>query len=289
MVEFKGGTLAVSNLLVIATDVDMNSGNVHAPEGSVQIKGTVTSGSAVTAKENVLVEGVLENADVTAGGDVVVAFGILMDQAGAAIRAGGGVRAKFIRNATIQAKGDVVVEQDIVNSSIKADGRVLATGEKGSVRGGAIECSGLETTELGSDAGVPTTVTIAVAMPGLAEADARREQIRTRQAELDRLIGTDDPRNTLLLAPEEDRLLLGALLKLRARLNDELTELDEQRDNMLEAQGKELAKHRVVARKVVHQGTTINIANRSITLKKPEQASQFRWDWEKRGIGVSSA
>ena len=75
------------------------------------------------------------------------------------IRADGDVRAQFVENAHIQARGDVVVRDSIVQSVVSAEGRVVTTEGKGRIVGGSITAhKGIEVNELGSEAATGTLV-----------------------------------------------------------------------------------------------------------------------------------
>ncbi|WP_319466219.1 FapA family protein [uncultured Pseudodesulfovibrio sp.] len=286
MVVYKEGSLAISDVLEINSDVDLASGNVHVAKGSILIKGTVTTGTEVSAEENVVVDVVVENAIIKAGADVNVGGGILMEEGGL-IEAGGNVTAKFIRNATIHAGGDVVVDVDIANCDIVAGGRIIAESDKGIVNGGNYVCAGMNVAEVGTDTGTLTSVTLA--LPGSEDPSLDQEDaaIRERIDELGKFIGTEDPKKTLLMAPKEDRAIIAELFKIKAHLLKELANNEKKKDEMLMAQSKELAKIKLRARKTTHAGVTINIGDRSITLNKAEQASKFHWDAEQCGIAIT--
>ena len=70
--------ISISELLEVNGDVDFNTGNIRVPNGSVRISGTVRTSFAVSAPESVIVEGVVENALIRAGGSVEVGGGLLM-------------------------------------------------------------------------------------------------------------------------------------------------------------------------------------------------------------------
>ena len=286
MVLFKDNTLSISELLEINSDIDLSSGNVHVEKGSILIRGTVTTGAKVTAKENVVVEVVVENATIKAGGDVTVGGGVLMEEGGI-IEAGGTVTAKFMRNATIRAGGDVVLGMDCVNCDIVCGGRIIAGSDKGMLNGGRYVCGGMDVAEMGSSLGTRTAISLALPDSEDAGFDAKAKKIKDKINELEKFIGTGNVKDTLVLAPKEDRGILAELLKVKALLHRKLAGLNEQKEMALAAQGEELAKRKLKARRTAHAGVTISIGDRSITLSKPEQASKFHWNAEKSGIAIS--
>jgi hypothetical protein len=286
MIVHKDDTLSISDILEINSDVDLASGNVHVDKGSILIKGTVTTGAEVTAQDNLVVEVVVENATLRAGNDVTVGGGVLMDEGGL-IEAGGTVSAKFFRNATIRAGGDVVAEVDFVNCDIIATGRVISGSDKGLANGGVYVCGGMDVAEVGTDVGSTTEVTLALPGGEDQDIDDRTHKIQKRVEELKKFIGADDAAAALLSAPKEDRAILAELFKAKALLLAKIREIEEEKKQRLIARGKELARIGITARKTAHAGTTVRIGNKTLKLKKAVQASKIHWDPEKGDIAVS--
>jgi len=286
MVVVKDSTLFISDVMEVAGDVDMTTGNVRVNKGSILVKGTVATGFEVQATDNVYVDVVVENATVKAGADVVVGGGILMEEGGL-IEAGGNVTAKFIRNATIRAGGDVIVEVDMVNCDVIAGGRIIAESDKGILNGGTYVCAGADVAEIGTDGGAKTSISMVLPDCGCENLAGKGKSIKAKIEELEKYIGADDIKNTLLLAPKEDRAILAELFKLKSRLGKELVKLDESKEILLKEQGEALAKLKLKARKTTHAGSTIAIGDKSITLNKAEQASKFHWDAEQGGIAIT--
>ena len=286
MIIYKEDTLSISDILEINSDVDLTSGNVHVEKGSILIKGTVTTATEVTAEDNVAVEVVVENATIKAGNDVTVGGGILMDEGGL-IEAGGNVTAKFFRNATIRAGGDVVAEVDFVNCDIIAGGRITSESDKGVANGGVYVCGGMDVAEVGTDVGSTTEVTLF--LPGVDDQDIddRASIIQKKVNDLEKYIGADDIAATLLTAPKEDRAILAELFKAKALLGAKIRKIEEERTARLIARGKELAHVKLKARKTAHAGTTIKIGDRTLKLKKAVQASKFHWDPVKGNIATT--
>ncbi|WP_419784898.1 DUF342 domain-containing protein [Pseudodesulfovibrio sp.] len=286
MVLIKTDMVSISELLEINSDVDLSSGNVHVEKGSILIKGTVTTGAEVSAQDSVVVEEVVENATIRAGGDITVGGGILMEEGGI-IEAGGTVTAKFMRNATIRAGGDVILGMDCVNCNITAGGHIIAESDKGILNGGTYICGGMNVAEMGSSLGTKTHITLALPITEDGKIDAQARQIKSRIGELEKFIGTGNIKDTLVLAPKEDRGILAELFRIKSVLQKKIDELNEQKKAAIIAQGEELAKRKLIARRTAHPGVTINIGDRTITLNKAEQASKFHWNPEKLGIAIS--
>jgi len=119
------------NPLVEVQDVDLLSGNIHF-DGSVHVKGDIRSGMCVRVAGDVRVDGTVEAAEVIAGGHVLVKGGIIgraehgeVAAETARVRCQGGLHAKFIEHANVEAGGTVQVEAGIRDSEVVAGEAVL--------------------------------------------------------------------------------------------------------------------------------------------------------------------
>ncbi len=176
MIKFARNVLTVTQVVEIPGDVDFGTGNIHMDEGSTLIKGTVRSGFAVSSAHNVVVGESVEDAEIQAGGDVMVQQGILMTDKGF-IKAEGSVYARFAQNARIEAGGDVVIDNNISNCDITAGGRVLATKGKGQIQGGIIRCNGgVEANKIGSKSNVKTLIEVGLVKRHHEEEEDRSEE-----------------------------------------------------------------------------------------------------------------
>ena len=175
-----GRVLATDNLRVVHDDIGPDASPIeHA--GTLIVHGDLLPGAWVRATASVIVEGVIEGADVYAGRDVVAKGGI-SGARGRVVQAGGGVRAKFIRKADLAAMGTVFVEREISHSIVKTRGAVrMASGRL--VGGETMALCGLVVKRLGTEKSVRTTIA-----PGhdfllprqLVEREAQLKELRDR-------------------------------------------------------------------------------------------------------------
>ncbi len=139
-------------------NVDNSTGNIEY-EGSVQINGNVISNFSVTAKGNVIVNGVVEGATITAGGNIIIARGMNGMNKGK-LTAGGNIIAKFLENATAEADGYVQTES-ILHSEVRAGTYIEVNGKRGFITGGHVIAAELLTVKtLGSEMGATTVVEV---------------------------------------------------------------------------------------------------------------------------------
>jgi len=157
--NIREGNISVSPLLEIQKDVDFSTGNIDFV-GNVLVRGTVKSHFNVSCEGNLEVWEDVENADLRVGGNLVVRRGIY-GEPGRRIEVKGNLLAKIIRNAEIDVYGDIIVEQAIIDSSIRCGGKIKVTSGKGVICGGRIfALRSISVSQLGSPFGTATTVVV---------------------------------------------------------------------------------------------------------------------------------
>ena len=143
-----GNTISVLPMLQINGDVDMRVGNVRF-EGTIQITGNVQSGFIIDA-DDIIVEGIVENADLKARNTIVIKKGIKGVITKGSIKAGGNISVGYCENANISAGGELSIEKYCFNSNIEA-ATVRAVGKDTIISGGYLRVfSNLHVTNLGS-------------------------------------------------------------------------------------------------------------------------------------------
>ena len=282
--EFRNGVLRICQTLEVEGDVDMDSGNLHSPHGSVSVKGAVRTGFTVLAGKDVTVHGMVEDAVIEAGGDLHLEGGVHMADSGL-LRVGGQVSAKFMEHARIDAGGDVSTKMDIIQCDITSGGKVVANEGQGNIVGGVIRCrGGVTAREIGNENAVATIVEVVVRGPRGAELEAGIKELQAKQIRLTRGVGSDDALDALLHAPEEDRRILAQLIKVKSDVQSELKVLDKELEaDMLQAE-LELADTAIKVTGTVHPGVTIRIAGRAYKVTEAMPATVFRWNPRLREI-----
>lgn len=152
-----GDRVSVSDVLDL-NGVDNSTGNIDY-SGSVQINGSVCENFKVRAGGNVIVDGVVEGAEIEAAGDVIIARG-MNGMGKGKISAGGNVISKFFENAEVSA-GGYVDSDSILHSTVYAKDAVHVGGKRGFVTGGRIcATNGIDVKNLGSSMGADTVVEV---------------------------------------------------------------------------------------------------------------------------------
>lgn len=137
-VEYVGKTFQVKAVLEIDDNVDYSTGNINYM-GDVHIRGRVCSGFSVRAAGNITVDGVVESATVEAGGDLIVAKGIV-GNTDSIVRADGSVFAKYLENSIVHARQNLQADC-IVNSEVYSDGEIQVRSGRGIIVGGRIRAA----------------------------------------------------------------------------------------------------------------------------------------------------
>ena len=165
-VSLVDGRVFVSDTLEIPADVGPSTGDIDY-DGNVAIKSSVTSGYTVRAKGDVSVEGVVEAANIYAGGQIILKRGVQGGSKGY-LEAGTNVIAKFIESAIVKCGGYLQTDA-ILHSNVSARGEIIVSGKKGFITGGEIH-SGTSITAktAGNSMGTKTTLEVGID-PSLVE------------------------------------------------------------------------------------------------------------------------
>ena len=225
---FEDGVLSVSPMLEISRDIDYSVGNVDFV-GKVLVRGSLLDGFYINAKRGVELQGEVGAGRITSEGDVKITGGIKGKNA--AIITCRNLTAHYIDDAVVEASGSVTATKEIINSSVKALGRVSVTG--GAIIGGEV-CGfqGVEAETVGSDMGVSTWV-----MAGLNWTEEnRKDEIRAQVAEyLDR-VQSGKVLLEPLFADKEVTARLGS--EQKSMLSDLISELRDLRESLEELLGE---------------------------------------------------
>lgn len=193
------GKIFVSNVFTVQ-NVDNSVGNIEY-DGSVKVEGNVCTNFSVKAKGDVEVDGLVEGAQIEAGGNVIIVRGVNGMGKGN-IKAGGNVIVKFIENAKVYAGGYVETDS-IMHSVVSANTDINVLSKKGFIAGSHVnagECVNVK--NLGSQMGADTVVELGV----LPETIEEIKLIKKRIAENGKLLKQLKP----VLASYTEKLKSGA-------------------------------------------------------------------------------
>lgn len=180
--------------------------------GDVIIHGNIEAGVTVHAGKSLTVEGVVESANISAGGDVCLKRGMQGSGKGL-ISAGGNVFTEFLEYTNVKAVGSVQ-SNVILNSKVDSGETVTLTGKKGLIAGGNVHAMlGITCQNVGNASEIKTNVHVGV-LPEIME---KRIEVSQKYGKL----------NT-----ELDEIVVGMARILRVR--QQTGELSEQLKERLE-------------------------------------------------------
>lgn len=160
MVNINGKRIDVTNVYVVE-EVGLTSGNIKFV-GGVLVKGDVLPDYEIDADGNVEVKGNVEKAKIVSNGDVII-HGSCFGKSSGIIKSGNDVIVNFVESTHIEAEGNVIVNEGIMNSTVIAGKKVILVDKKGTVVGGEIRAAeGVEVINLGSSRSIKTDIEVGI-------------------------------------------------------------------------------------------------------------------------------
>lgn len=272
-VTLKEGKVTVSDVLVLE-NVDVSTGNIEV-EGSVEVKGLVASNFSIKAGGNVVVKGIVEDATITAGADVILECGV---KAGGNISAGGNIVAKFVENATLSAKGGISSEC-ILHSQVTSGTEINVMGKRGFIAGGKVCAADKVSAKiLGSEMGANTIIEVGSDPQLKIRLKELQKEMAESQKTLEGIKPTVEGFSKMLKAGAKftpDQIanvqkLVGLNKTLTQKIQDDSSEYQELMEKLTEQKEAE-----VIVEGTAYPGTTVNIGELSMIVKKPVQYSRF--------------
>lgn len=261
-VVYENGKVVVYPVFTRHGDVDYSIGNIEFV-GDVIIVGNVLPDFKVKAGGNLEVHKLVEGGFLEAEGNIVIKGGVF-GRGKSLIKAKGDIFLKFADQATLEAKGNVIADESVINCKVIAGGSVIAKGRKGVIVGGEIYAGDLvDVTQLGSDLGVRTYVEVGVD-PALKEEYA---QVNSELADIQNKL-KDVTKGVELLKsmeeklgslPEEKKDLYLRMTRALFQLKGQAERLKKRKEELEEKIEKVKKEGKVVVRGVVYPGVRITI------------------------------
>jgi uncharacterized protein (DUF342 family) len=265
----KNGVLSVENRLVIRGDVNYTTGNIDFP-GDVELNGLVADGFKIHSGGNLLAKQTLNATDVVAKGDIEVRGGII-GRGQATLKAGGEIRARFVENCKIAARGNIAIDMEILNASIYTMGKLIV-GERGFIMGADIYAvHGMQCAKIGRTAGKASKIHVGVDFTVQKEIDKTINRIRPLNVKLEKL-------KTLIAADEN---VLGSrrqkMFALRDTLDTEIRRLQAVIDR-LQTRVVVDENATVTIYGEISQGTLVEICQIALIIDRPLRRVTFSLD-----------
>lgn len=279
-VSLVDGKPTVISLYSVQHDLDYSVGNIDFV-GNVQVTGDVKAGFSIRAGGDVEIFGMVEAADIFAGGNILIKNGIF--GAGKChLAAGGNILARFVENASLRAGKDVIVNDSITRSQIKAGGKIKINNYTGDILGGHLEAlEEITAGVFGSELHVPTELELGVEPKFRAEyvelLNIYNEKKKARQVLEGFIIEYKNFRENKKQVSESYKHTIRQRLRSYSELTNELTELEEK----LKVFEEELAKldhGSVKASQKVYPGVTVTIVKTSFVVETEIGRTMFIYD-----------
>jgi uncharacterized protein (DUF342 family) len=272
MIQYVHNTLSVKEALEISGDVDFSTGDILMSEGSLRVHGTVRTGFKVQAAGDISVDQSIEDAEVGAGGNVKVEQGVV----NGCIRCNGAASMKYGENAKIDVEGDINIEVSAYNCDITTRGKVTVVAGKGLIRGGIVRAAiAVEANEIGSDAIAGTQVLVGLNGESLATLLKEKQELEDQLMQFARKHGELDFEGSVQHLADAEMRVAAKALKNNMRLKRVNIQIEAEKKRMRDSSFAEIR-----VRKIIHQGTIVTIAGKSITLAHDVMNSRFFFDHE---------
>ncbi len=255
-VEYAGHCFQVNSVLEIDDNVNYGTGNIDYM-GDVHIRGNVCSGFTVKAAGNVVIDGVVEAGCVDAGGDLIVAKGIVGNSQ-AVVRAEHKVYAKYLENSIVHAKESLKADC-IVNSDVYSDGEIEVCNGRGTIVGGRIRAARKVSAKIvGSKSESQTAIFLGGEPCMEYERENLEKVIEKNEKELEKLMKRPDSPSTLV----HIRQMQLDLEKGRTRLQEMDAEMAQKEEEVQSHGGSRLVSD------LVYPGLTLTINDVMVRLKQ---------------------
>jgi uncharacterized protein (DUF342 family) len=262
-------------LYEIPGDINLSTGNIDFI-GTVVVRGDVKEGFKVYAGEDLIVNGVVEGAELKCSGKLTIAGGVSGNDK-AKISCGGDANIKYIRNAQVDAGGSLTCSQAIMHSKITVANKLTVSGKKGMISGGVVVAGReINAASMGTNFATHTEIIV-------GEAVGLRDELQKKEAELKNFLGDLEKTKKGIHflkdmqvkmggnLPPEKKELLTKLTRTQFKLMADAKTLLEKKQELekMEQEGAEDRKRhaKVTCMGLIHTGVkiTINKASRQIT------------------------
>ena len=260
-VKFSHNIVTVEEVFVVVKHVDYSTGNIQFI-GSVVVQGDVKSGFKISSSRDVQINGIVEDASIECGGNVLLKNGFIGKGHGRII-ARGEVIAKHCENQTIIADGDVTIIDYAMNCTIKTRGHLFVKEKTGLIVGQeSYAVKGIEAKTVGSDSFTYTKL-----FAGVDEVLNAYLEINIAQIEhIDKTIVKYNRRKLVKKELTETvKRLYAQLLHLKKEKEDKRKLLLEELDN-LDSREEEFKAAYIKISDTVYPGTTLKVYDKIIKI-----------------------
>ncbi|MDR7072166.1 DUF342 domain-containing protein [Fictibacillus barbaricus] len=149
-VSFQAHYVNVYPVYKVNGDLSLKTDHINFV-GNVHVTGNVPSGFKIQAMGDVRIEGLVEAAEISTPGSIVIAGGVL-GRGNGLIRCGGNFTSLYVTQGVIIAGESITVAQSILYSHCEAGNKITCLTGKGNVSGGTIKAGNqISANEIGNE------------------------------------------------------------------------------------------------------------------------------------------
>ncbi|MEA3466451.1 MAG: FapA family protein [Thermodesulfobacteriota bacterium] len=159
--ELTESIISISEDYIVHGDVDLTVGNINFP-GTTRVSGDVLDSFDIRSLKGIEVTGAVGACHLISDGDITI--GSMSGRNDGLIRCGGNLTANYLNGVTVECMGTVTVRNEIRNCTIKSAEIIMV--KDGVISGGnCTALRGIETKDVGADAGATTKLRSGVYFP----------------------------------------------------------------------------------------------------------------------------
>lgn len=184
-IKMNGVKISIIEVLEIFSDVGIKTGNVSFT-GRIIIRGNITSGFKVETQDSIEVYGVVESAELLAGGDIIISGGVQGNDE-CLIRAGGNIQSNYFNNCKVIAGGNIKTDF-MMHCDVICDDTITAKGKKGLILGGSyVSRHHIIAKTIGTDIGTITKLQLGITNEIMTEFQDLAEKVKDYKANVTKL------------------------------------------------------------------------------------------------------
>jgi len=263
---FENSRIEISRLFIL-DEMSIATGNLEF-DGSVQVRGNIGSGITLKATEDIVIDGFVESAVISAGGSIMFRQGMNAGSEGLGkgfVEAGEYIAGKFFEAVKINCQGSIQADY-LLNCEIFSRETVLVSGKKGSIAGGeAYALQGFIARNVGNRVGLATKLRVGFNDDILREQMSIEDSLKQVAKSVQGLKHSRNEFETQY-SPEECFAMpkYNKIVELLEAQEKSLEKL-EKRSAEMESYIEKLRAAQIVVNNVLYDGVTCEINNQKYT------------------------
>lgn len=256
------GQIFVSDTYIVPANVDTSTGDIDY-NGNVEITGNVNTGYKVYAHGDIVVNGIVEGAELVADGQIILKRGI-QGMGKGVLKAGTNIVSRFIESAEVSAGGFIQTES-IMHSKVSAGGEIVVKGRKGFITGGSIRSGKfIDAKTAGSVMGTSTVMEVGVNLSLTEKLKELEEERKTIDQQIDRatkiiLFISKKLKDREALTPEKLEQFQ-SLSSNKKILENKLIDIDDEIDRISEELDNSVGGY-ILVDDIIYPGCKVTVSN----------------------------